>query len=117
VLTDEVPTPGAGADTDPWLETFRVGVPTEKLWEAALQQALASVPTMQTYVNADNKPASADVEVPAPWAVVGARSRSERFPDFLVLVGATASNRLWCVDAKYKDTPTRLPSADDANQL
>lgn len=115
VLRDDVPTPGAGGDLP--LETFRVGVPTEKLWEAALQQALACVPAALTYVNADNKPATSAVEVPAPWTAGSTPTPSERFPDFLVLVGSTASSCLWCVDAKYKDTPARSPAADDANQL
>lgn len=114
VLRDDVPTPGTGRDLS--LETFRVGVPTEKLWEAALRQALACVPTVQTFVNADNKPAT-DVDVPAPWTAGGAASPSERFPDFLVLASSTASSCLWCVDAKYKDTPSRSPAAEDANQL
>lgn len=115
VLRDDVPTPGVGGDLS--LETFRVGVPTAKLWEAALRQALACVPTAQTYVNADNTPAAAEVEAPAPWTAAGPSSPSERFPDFLVLASSTASSCLWCVDAKYKDPPARLPVAEDANQL
>lgn len=115
VLRDDVPTPGAGSDLT--LETFRIGVPTEKLWEAALQQALGCVPTAETYVNADNKPATPAVEVPAPWVVGGAPSPSERFPDFLVRASGPASSCLWCIEAKYKDTPARLPGAEDANQL
>jgi hypothetical protein len=115
VLRDDVPTPATARDLS--LETFRVGVPTEKLWEAALRQALARVPMARVYVNADNKPAIADVEVPAPWTRGGAPSPSGRFPDFLVLASSATSSCLWCVDAKYKNTPAVSPVAEDANQV
>ena len=115
VLRDDLRAPSA---TGPEQESFRLSVPTEKLWESILAQALQTAASLlQVRVNADNKPADALTDVPAPWQQPEGSESSQRFPDFLVDVPSATGSRLWCLDAKYKDLPAGLPPASDANQI
>jgi hypothetical protein len=115
VLRDDLRAPST---VGPEQESFRLSVPTEKLWESILTQALQTAASLlHVRVNADNKPADALTDVPAPWQSPGGSESSQRFPDFLVDVRSAAGSRLWCLDAKYKDLPSGLPLAADANQI
>lgn len=116
VLRDDLPVPGGGLGAE--FQTFRLSVPTEKLWEHVLFQALGTMPSIvELHGNFDNRPATDAVDVPAPWTREGVQSITERYPDFLAVVREGSKAVQWCVDAKYKDRPAFKPPSEDANQM
>lgn len=115
VLRDELPLPTGSPG--PTFETFRVSVPTERLWEEILFQALAESPVVGLLrANFSNR-AGPGVDVPAPWVKLTSGSVTDRFPDFLAVVEGAGSRTIWCIDAKYKALPGGGAATEDANQL
>jgi len=115
VLRDELPLPTGSPGAT--FETFRISVPTERLWEEILFQALAEIPAVVMLRANFSNLAGADVDVPAPWVKSHKESVTDRFPDFLAIVEGASSRTTWCIDAKYKNLPGGSPATEDANQL
>ena len=108
ILSDTVPVP---TPEDKAAEAYNLSIPTSKLWESILWQALGANADFDVRFSAEG-PAHG-VAVPAPWRAGGHTSPS-RLPDFLVRI---PEHPPICVDAKYKTFPNIRPSTDDADQL
>ena len=110
VLADDLPVPSAAELAS---DAFHLSIPTSKLWESVLAQALARCSRIDTRVSADS--VAPGVDVPSPWRPANGAVSASRQPDFVVRL--KQSGTVACLDAKYKRRPEGRPGSDDADQL
>ncbi|MCU1453839.1 MAG: uncharacterized protein JWN46_1985 [Acidimicrobiales bacterium] len=116
ILIDDPRTPAPPTPDD--TPGFVLSIPTDKLWEKLVGDALLRSPRVSTLrINADNRAGGPDVEVPAPWHSANGTETSDRYPDYLARLTTGGVDAVWCLDAKYKDEPRNLPQAEDSNQI
>lgn len=87
-------------------DAIAITLPTDKLWEAILAQALEKLKNSSESKVGEFR---AQAPVPSPWRPPGDKEFGPtKNADFLVLTGADPTI-LWCLDAKYKQ-PFHKPS-------